>query len=184
MQVALMDTCIIPAGKPLSCPCRCRFPWPAGGGRPVDATNIVGLILLLAYTHGVRIFLPALSSSDCRRDNAGGAGFCRRRGYPGAGLAARRRRVLDERGPDPGYCLVIFRLFAVGEEAGHRTSLPVWGKAPIIVVIVFLPGLQQTVPARFCDVFSHGGAVGAYERATVWAPSAARCPSWWPGCCR
>ncbi len=132
-------------------------------GRPVDATNVVGLILLLAYVHGVRIFhrrfrIPIVGAIVLGALGFAAAGVVLARLLPPGGGAfwAGAVLVLAAAG-------LFFRLFVPGEEAGHRTSLPVWIKVPIIVVIVFGLVCGKQFLRGFVTCFPMVGLVGAYE---------------------
>lgn len=132
-------------------------------GRPVDATNVIGLILLLAYTHGVRIFhrrfhIPIVAAIVLAALGFAVGGVILAKALPVGGGMFWASVAL---------ALVIawlaFRLFSAGEEAGHRTSLPVWIKTPIIVVIVFCLICAKQFLHGFVTAFPMVGLVGAYE---------------------
>lgn len=66
--------------------------------------------------------------------------------------------------------LVLFMSLPHREEPGHRSSLPVWVKLPVIVcVILFLVMMKSTLKG-FMTMFPMIGVVAAYEaRHSLWA---------------
>jgi hypothetical protein len=138
-------------------------------GLPIDATNVIGLILLLLYTHGVRflhvrahipiviaivlsvagyviagtLIVPALPRTDRAFWIAAAAVFCS--------------------------LLALHFSTAPRREPGHRTSLPVWVKLPIIVAVVLGLIAGKKMLQGFITVFPMVGIVAAYEaRHSLW----------------
>ena len=132
-------------------------------GKPVDASNVLGLALLLAFAHGVRVLhvaarLPIVPSI------AGGALL-----YCAVGalllplvpttntafwIAAGAVVVL-------GACL--FLVTPHRKEPDHRSPMPVWAKYLVVLATI---GLLLTIKSQlggFMTVFPMVGVVTAYE---------------------
>ena len=137
--------------------------------RPIDATNVLGLILLLIFTHGVRWLhyerrvpiVPAIVLSAIA--------YC----VLGAAIA----RVTPA--SDPAFWaaaaltaaagLFLYRTTPHREEPGHRSPLPVWIKLPIIVVVIASLVLMKNALKGFMTIFPMVGVVAAYEaRFSLW----------------
>ena len=138
-------------------------------GRSVDATNALGLILLLLFTHGVRLLhyrlglpiVPAIVISALGYIGVGG------------GLA----QIVP---PSPisfwiaagatfGFALGLHVIMPHPREPGHRTPLPVWIKLPIVAAVVTFVVVIKGVLGGFATVFPMVGVVGAYEaRHSLW----------------
>ena len=141
-------------------------------GRPVNATNVLALVVLLAFTHAVRLLshrarvpiVPAIVLSAL--------GYC----VVGGALA---HVVPDTNAVFWGSCAamlllggVLYRLTPHREEPGHRSPLPVWIKLPAIaLVILLLVAIKQTLQG-FMTLFPMVGVIGAYEaRHSLWTMS-------------
>lgn len=138
-------------------------------GRPVDATNLLGLPLLFLYAHGVRWLhytvrvpiVPAIAVSALGYVAAGwalaphvpasGAAFW----MTGAGTLAAGA--------------ILLRMSPPRAEPGHRSPLPLWIKLPVIVAVVgCLVVLKQGLQG-FTTLFPMVGVVAAYEaRHSLW----------------
>jgi hypothetical protein len=139
-------------------------------GRPVDLTNVLGMTLLLAFTHGVRLLhvalrlpillsiavatgaycvLSALVAPLVPADNE--ALFC------GSALAT----VL--------FGWVVYHLTPPRVEQGHRSPLPIWLKLPLVGLVVLGLMLMKNALRGFTTVFPMMGVITAYEaRASLW----------------
>lgn len=138
-------------------------------GRPVDATNMVGALLLLAYTHAVRLLYVRAGVPIILSIVISAGAYC----VAGSLLAT----VLPQ--GDAAFWISAACVFIVGlvlykfqphrEEPGHRSPLPVWIKLPIIVgVVSFLVVMKQYLRG-FMTVFPMVGLVAAYEaRKSLW----------------
>jgi len=138
-------------------------------GRPIDITNITGLLLLFFYTHGVRILnwrfkipiVPAIAVSAMA--------YC----FIGAFLA----KILPETETAfwamSAFVLAIALLFdwilPPRNEPGHRSQLPVGVKLLIIVsVMVGLIVIKKQLTG-FMTVFPMVGIIAGYEcRHSLW----------------
>ena len=141
-------------------------------GRPIDATNVLGLVLLLIFTNAVRRLhhsfkLPIFASIAC-----GVVLFC------GLGIFL---APLIPTSPTMFWASVILvMLLAKGvlslmpprEEPGHRTPLPLWLKLPLIAVVVLGIVLLKSRLQGFLTFFPMVGVFAAYEaRHSLWTMS-------------
>lgn len=138
-------------------------------GRPLNATHVMGLPLLLIFTQGVRMMhqqgrvpiVPAIVLAALSYCLLGG--------------------ILARLLPDTaiafwGACIGNFTLGALlcrwlpyQEEPGYRSPLPVWVKLPMVMgVIAFLVVIKEVLHG-FMTLFPMVGVVAAYEaRYSLW----------------
>jgi hypothetical protein len=137
--------------------------------QPVDITNVTGLVLLLAYAHGVRLLnwhckipvVPAIAISA--------AAYC--------ALGVMLAGILPATGT--AFWLACAFVMAVAflfdralpprDEPGHRSKLPVGLKLLVIVaVITFLIAIKKQL-GGFMTVFPMVGLIACYEcRHSLW----------------
>lgn len=138
-------------------------------GRPVDATNVLGMGLLFGFTLGVwalhaRWRWPILAAiAVCA------AGYC----VVGAGIARWRPTSDAAFWISAGVMflgsLALIRALPYRKEPSHRTPLPVWLKMPAIaLVIAGIVAIKQHL-GGFMTMFPMVGVVAAYEaRNSLW----------------
>ncbi|MBI4025595.1 MAG: hypothetical protein HY360_11490 [Verrucomicrobia bacterium] len=141
-------------------------------GLPIDATNVCGLLLLLMFTHGVRILHQNLRAPVVPSIAAAAMGYCLL-GWMLAGLlpvgdaafwTACVATVL--------VAVTLLKTTAHREEPGHRSSLPVWIKLPIIMLVIGGLLLIKHGLRGFTTVFPMVTVVGLYEaRHSLWTMS-------------
>jgi len=138
-------------------------------GRPVDATNVLGMVPLFLFTHGVRWMhygwkvpiLPAIVASAL--------------GYCAVGAAA---APFVPSSP-AAFWVAAPAVFALGvavhlltrsrTEPGHRSPLPVWIKLPVIAGVILVLVLTKQFLLGFMTMFPMVGVVTAYEaRHSLW----------------
>jgi hypothetical protein len=138
-------------------------------GRPVDATNVLGMGLLFGFTIGVwglhaRWRWPILAAIvTCA------AGYC------AVGAAIARWRPAGAltfwvaAAAMLGGSLALIRTLPYRAEPHHRTPLPVWVKLPAIaLVITGIVAIKQQL-GGFMTMFPMVGVVAAYEaRHSLW----------------
>lgn len=138
-------------------------------GLPVDTTNLMGLTVLLLYTHAVRwlhigIKLPIVLSIAISA-----VGYC----IIGSVLA----KVV----PRNEYTFWIVFAFTVvfgvflyikipyRDEPGYKSALPVWIKLPAIMGVVSVLVIIKNMLQGFMTVFPMVGVIAAYEsRYSLW----------------
>lgn len=138
-------------------------------GRPIDVTNITGLLLLLFYTHGVRILNWQFKIPIVFAIAISAVAYC----FIGTVLA----EILPETEAAfwvmSAFVLAIALLFdwilPPRDEPGHRSQLPVGLKLLIIVsVIVGLIVIKNRL-VGFMTVFPMVGLIAGYEcRHSLW----------------
>lgn len=138
-------------------------------GRPVDATNMLGLVNLLVFTHAVRLLhvrlrapiVPAIVLSALLYVAIGSlaAPF-----VPRSGPAFWCAGALTV-----GLGLALWLSTPGRDEPGHRSPLPFWIKLPAIAVVVFGLVLIKNTLGGFMTVFPMVGVISAYEmRHSLW----------------
>jgi hypothetical protein len=137
--------------------------------RPIDATNVMGLVLLLLFTHAVRIIhqkfrvpiIPAICLSAL--------------GYAVIGWLA---APILPKTPAAFWLAAAFTTFLgfylylhmpERNEREYRTHLPVWVKLPAILLVVVLLVLVRNSLHGFATVFPMIGVIAVYEsRYCLW----------------
>ena len=141
-------------------------------GRQVDITNVLGFVLLVMFTHGVRILhyhlrLPIIASIVIAA-----LGYC----GIGWGLAK-----VTPNGEAAFWiaCITVFLaavlLFIFSphrDEPGHREPMPVWIKLPLTVLVTIALVLMKKGLHGFMTLFPLVGVFAAYEaRRSLWTIS-------------
>ena len=138
-------------------------------GRSVDATNALGLIVLLLFTHGVRLLryrlglpiVPSIAISALGYVAVGG-GLAQI--VPSSAIA-----FWIAAGATFAFALGLHVVMPHPREPGHRTPLPVWIKLPIVVAVVMLLVMIKGLLGGFATVCPMVGLVAAYEaRHSLW----------------
>ena len=138
-------------------------------GRPIDASNIVALFVLLTYTQAVRLLhervgVPIVVAIAISLTLYVVIGWASSDVVPSTdmtfGLAC---AITVPAG------LVLHRLFAATTESSYRTTLPIALKLPVIFAVVgFLISIKHGL-AGFAPMFPLVSVVGAYEtRHSLW----------------
>lgn len=138
-------------------------------GRPVDATNVLGMGVLFCFSLGVwtlrvRLRFPILAAIGiCAAAYcAAGAGIA---ALPPAGDAAFWLSVIATLGA----AAALVRLLPYREEPRYRTALPVWIKLPAIALVIFVVVAIKHRLGGFMTMFPMVGVVAAYEaRNSLW----------------
>jgi len=141
-------------------------------GRNIDVTNVAGLLLLLIFTHAVRILHYEIKVPIVAAIAGASVMYC----LIGSILAPLLPRTSAAFWTALSIILILaFFLWCVTAhriEPGHRSPLPIWLKLPIITVVIL--GLIS-IKARmqgFVTVFPMVGVVAAYEaRHSLWTIS-------------
>ena len=138
-------------------------------GRPVDATNALGLAVLLGYAHAVRVLYGRLRVPIVAAIAFSVLGYC------ALGTAAAPAIPAS----DGAFWVAEGLVFALGlalyittphrEEPGHRSPLPVYVKLPIVVaVVVALIAIKKSLQG-FMTLFPMVSVMAAYEaRFSLW----------------
>lgn len=141
-------------------------------GRPIDATNVLGLTLLLIFTHSVRLLHQEYRVPIVLSIGLSALGYCMM-GWGMAGILPAGEVTFWISGVGTlVMAVILLKIFAHREEQGYRSSLPVWIKLPIIVAIVCFLIIIKKGLHGFMTVFPMVGVIGAYEaRNSLWTIS-------------
>lgn len=138
-------------------------------GQPIDATNVLGSLLVLGFLHGVRALHERLGVLIVPSIAMAAVGYALVAGVM-AGFIPRT---------DTAFWVAWVGVFAIsllvnrarhtGVEKEHRTSLPVWIKLPIVVALVFFLVLTKQQLLGFMTMFPMVSIFTAYEtRHSLW----------------
>ena len=138
-------------------------------GRPIDATNVVGIAVLFGFSAGVWALHARLRWPIVPVILLCGVGYC----VVGSVLAALLPTGdaafwLSVAGVFTASVLLI-RLLPHREEPHHRTPLPIWIKLPAIALVILgIVAVKQQL-GGFMTSFPMVGTVAAYEaRHSLW----------------
>jgi len=132
-------------------------------GKPVDATNVVGLVFLYVYMWSVRVLCYTLRLPILLAITIAACLYC---GASGVSLP-----LIPTTDRSFWISAVVVLAFAAAVtygqsariEQGHRSPLPLWLKVPIIVGVVCLLVLIKHRLQGFITTFPMVALVGAYE---------------------
>jgi hypothetical protein len=141
-------------------------------GQPIGVTHATGLLVLLAFFHGVRGMHQVKGWHIVPSIMLAAAGYA----AIGAGLA----EVLPRGGAafwttvvlcgGTGLALLLF--IPHREEPGHRSPLPIWIKLPTVAGVIGFLVLMKQYLEGFMAMFPMMGVVTAYEgRHSLWTMS-------------
>lgn len=141
-------------------------------GRPIDATNVLGLVVLLIFTNAVRLLYHRLHFPIVAAIVASAALYCAIGWGVGLVLPAGNLVFWISSLATLLLALYMLRHFPHREEQGHRSPLPVYIKLPIIVCVICTLVLIKQGLKGFMTVFPMVGVVAAYEaRHSLWTIS-------------
>jgi hypothetical protein len=138
-------------------------------GRPVDVTTVLGLDLFFLFMQAVRWLYQVRRAPIVPAIIGAAVGYC----LLGAGLAAFVPRTAATYWLAVGGTfllgLLMFRLLPYRAEPGHRSTLPVWIKWPIITAIILFLVASRSFLQGFATVFPIMGTFSCYEaRHSLW----------------
>ena len=141
-------------------------------GTGVDITGVVGLVLLIIFTHGVRLLhyrvkVPIIPSIVISAGVYCGLGTLLAAVLPRTELAFWVAAALVFL-----LGLTLYRVVPHRVEPGNRSLLPVYVKLPIIAVVISLLIVLKAQMQGFITVFPMVGVISAYEgRRSLWTIS-------------
>ena len=138
-------------------------------GQRIGITNVVGLLLLLGFTQGVRILRQNLRVPIVPAIVFSALGYCLIGGVlmpllPKSDTAFYLTSAL----------LLVFAFALLARlphraEPGHRTPLPIWIELPIVAGVILLLVASKQILGGFITVFPMVGVIAAYEaRHSLW----------------
>jgi hypothetical protein len=141
-------------------------------GRPIDATNVVAISVMVLFTHGVRILYQRFRLPIVVSIVAGTIFYC----AVGVALAG----VLPTTdlafwvacGVTIGLGILLYCVTPHRDEPGHRSPMPVWQKLPVTALVVLVLIIIKKSLLGFMTFFPMVGVIAAYEaRKSLWAIS-------------
>lgn len=137
--------------------------------RPIDATNVLGLILLLMFTYGIRALHNTMRINIIVSITTCALAYC---------IVGYLLAIVIPPSPNAFWAsslgvftlgMLLFLTIPPKEETGHKSSLPLWIKLPVIVIVVVaLMNIKDSLHG-FTTVFPMVGVIGAYEsRHSLW----------------
>jgi len=138
-------------------------------GQGVDSIHVLGTLMLILYTNGVRwLYLNAglpillsivLAAGSYAVLGAVLVGVVPRTETAFWGLAVSLFLL----------SLLLVRVMPHRQEPGHRTSLPIWVKLPVIIGVVLFLIISKKMLQGFMTMFPMVGLLAAYEgRHSLW----------------
>lgn len=132
-------------------------------GFNVDVTNVLALLVLYVFTQGVRIFYNIVKLNVVASIGISAAVYC--------ALGIMLAKVVPK--TELAFWIASALVLAVGliihysieekAEPGYRTSLPVWKKVPIILIVVAFLVMIKLYLHGFMTLFPMVGVIAAYE---------------------
>ena len=138
-------------------------------GRPLDATNVLGMGVLFGFSLGVWTLRVRLGWPILAAIAVGATGYC----VIGAGIARSQPTgdvaFWSSVAAILAAAIALIRTLPYREEPHHRTPLPIWVKLPAIaLVITGVVTIKQQL-GGFMTMFPMVGLVAAYEaRNSLW----------------
>lgn len=132
-------------------------------GQPIDATNVLGMVLMLGYMHAVRLLHSRMRVPIFLAITTSAISYCLigwfAAGYvPGSDLAfwlsCAGTLVLAS---------ILLKIQRARKEPGHRSPLPVWLKVPMIASVIVILVLIKKDLQGFMTMFPMVGVIAAYE---------------------
>ena len=138
-------------------------------GKPINATNVIGLVYLLFFAHAVRLLHRCIRMPIIPAIALSAIGYCL--------LSSLTLPLVPK--TEAGFWLVWIITVSLGtflylrlperNELAYRTELPIWIKLPMIVVIVVLLVMIRNTLQGFATVFPLVGVIAVYEsRFSLW----------------
>jgi hypothetical protein len=157
------------------------FPFTAAAlavGKPIDASNIWSLLILLVYTHGVR-WLYMQARVPIYPAIAIGLLACAALGLALAPVLGFLQHEYSATTIFWISCVLVLAtsltirsLMPTRDEPGQRTPAPLWAKLPTIAIVIFFLILLKKQLGGFITAFPMVGVVAAYEaRHSLWTMS-------------
>ena len=138
-------------------------------GHPIDATNLLGLVVIFLYVHIIRILHQRLGAPIVPAIILALIGYCLISWGAVRLLASAPVTFWTAAAVVLLLALLLHWRLSSRSEPDHRTLLPVWLKLPIVVAVVCLLLLIKESLQGFATLFPMVSVVGAYEaRHSLW----------------
>lgn len=141
-------------------------------GGTIEASNVLGLLVLLVYIHSVRLWYHRLQTGIWLAIALSALTYCL--------LGTSLFRLVPPTsfafwvscGIVAVVALINLKIQPHRDEPGHRTPLPLYMKLPVIVAVVSLLVMARSHLGGFMTTFPMVGILGAYEsRHSLWTMS-------------
>ncbi|MHB1001326.1 MAG: hypothetical protein ACYC27_18955 [Armatimonadota bacterium] len=138
-------------------------------GRQVDTTNMMGLVVLLAFTHAVRILHYDLKLPIVLSIVISALGYCTAGTWLAHAVPVNEYTFWMAFVFTIALGTILYLAIPQKEEPGHRSPLPIWIKLPAIMCVIVLLVIVKKMLQGFMTVFPMVGVVAAYEaRHSLW----------------
>jgi hypothetical protein len=138
-------------------------------GRPVDATNILGLVTLLVYAHGVRFLRDQIGIPIIPAIVLAALSYCVIGGIVAQLVPATDSAFAVSAIGSVALGGVLHLLLPDKQEPGYRSPLPIPVKLAIIIGVICVLVILKQLLKGFMAVFPMVGVVGSYEaRHSLW----------------
>jgi hypothetical protein len=138
-------------------------------GQRANITHVLGLVLLLSYTHGVRLLYTRLRLPIAFAIALAATGYCVAAGLLAPWLPRGETAFWVASLSVLALAVGLFRALPERHEPDYRSALPVWLKLPIIVAVVLCLVILKGWLQGFMTLFPMVGVVAAYEaRHSLW----------------
>lgn len=138
-------------------------------GRPVDTTNVMGLILLLAFAHSVRILHLNVKINIVIAIIISAIGYCVIGSILAAVIPVNEWTFWITFSAVIVLALYLYTTTPEPVEPGYKSPLPVWIKFPAVLGVVAKLVVIKNILQGFMTVFPMVGVVAAYEsRYSLW----------------
>jgi len=138
-------------------------------GERVNATNVLGLTLMLGYTHAVRVLYTRCGVPVIGAIVLSAVGYCLVATWCAPRVPKTEAAFWLA---SVGTMLLAFGLYKVTphrEEPGHRSPLPLWIKIPIMAGVVVVLVMIKNSMQGFMTMFPMVGVITSYEaRRSLW----------------
>ena len=137
--------------------------------RPIDSSNPAGLLLLLAFVLAVRFLHVSLRVPIIVSIAVCAAGYCVLGGLLRPAMPAGSVGFWAMLAAVAAVAVAAYALMPPRDEQGHRTSLPVWIKLPVMAGVILSLIAIKSILAGFLTMFPMMATVTCYEaRKSLW----------------
>jgi len=132
-------------------------------GRPVDVTNISGLLVLMAYTFGLLLLHRKLGIPIIPAIALAAAGYCLLGGTIASIIPKTQTAFLIALLVVYAAASILHSALPNTREDRHQSPLPVWKKFLAIACVIFIITVIKSFLQGFMTVFPMLGVIVAYE---------------------
>jgi len=138
-------------------------------GQSVNSTNVLGLVLLLGYTYAVYVLHHRLKVPIVITILLSAAGYCFGAMQAASILPKTESGFWISIGVTYALALILYFAMPFRQEPGHRSTLALWMKIPIIALVIIILVVLKNRMQGFMTVFPMVGVIASYEsRYCLW----------------